>query len=231
MGGDEGHLINLESVTDAGSLQKAADTLQELADPHPSDASRIRTMESYITSLERNAASTNKPQITQLDSGFKDSANLINYESPITKGLNKVAYDTLPVTEKLKVLTCLLNDIYPPTNRTSAERLGEIAEKIGVLTVNLTNTAEAEAFKCLTDITMGKFKVYEGTLVFPRKCQIGQNISRQIDEALNNVWQRASKDPNYLSRHEDLKKALEFFIAATTKDDAEKHATDISALC
>lgn len=231
MGGDEGHLINLESVTDAGSLQKAADSLKELADPHPSDASRIRTMESYITSLERNAASTNKPQITQLDSGFKDSANLINYESPITKGLNKVAYDTLPVTEKLKVLTCLLNDIYPPTNRTSAERLGEIAEKIGVLTVNLTNTAEAEAFQCLSDITMGEFKGYEGRLVFPRKCQIGQNISVQIDAALNNVWQRGSKDPNYLSRNEDLKKALQLFTDATTKDDAEKHATDISALC
>ena len=232
MGGGEGHLINLESITDAGSLQKTADLVQTLAAPHPSEASRIRTMENYITNLERNAASANKPQITRLEAPFKASVDLIKYESPITKRLQRVGYDTLPVIDKLKVLTCLLNDIYLPTNSTSAERLGEIANHIEQLTVNFTNTAEAEAFNCLSDITMGRdFNDVEGRLVFPKRCQVGDRISMQIDAALKTVWQRGLKDLNYLARNEDLKKALELFTDATTKEDAEKQASEISALC
>lgn len=231
MGGDEGHLINLESVTDAGALQKTADLVQTLVDPHPSEESRIRTMESYITSLERNASSANKPQITPLEAPFKASVDLIKYESPITKGLQKVAYDTLPVIEKLKVLRCLLNDIYPPTNRTSAERLSEIANHIEKLTVNFENTAEAEAFNCLSDITMGyNWNDLKEALCFPKKWEPFP-IDEQIKAALKAVWQRGLKDPNYLARNEDLKKALELFTDATTKEGAEKHASDISALC
>lgn len=229
-GGGETHLIDVESITDADSLKKKEDLVRTLLDPHPSEESRIRTMEIYITSLKRNGDMIQIPQTTALESKFTEEIDEISYESPLAQGLKKVSYESMSIVEKLTVLTQLLDDVYPPTNRTAAERMQEIASYIEPLSVDFNDLTQAEAFKCLADVAM-RPKVAKGVIVFPKSSRLGDRLDDILNVPLTNVWRRGLKDPHYLARNEDLKEALELFTDAQTKEDAEKKASEIIALC
>ncbi|AUH73404.1 M48 family metallopeptidase [Legionella sainthelensi] len=231
-GGDNAHLITIEDITHADSLDEGTRLIQTVTDPHPSDKSRIRAMEINITSLKRDGILTNIPKITLLDQKFKESVNNVSYTSPIAKGLNDIGYENLSILDKLGVLTILLNDIYPPTNSTSAERLAEIASYIDQLTVDFAQPDQSEAFKCLADVTMG-YKILDSwrNIVRPKNIPFGSPIDGKITVALEHVWIQGGKDSQYLARREDLKKSLEQFYDAKTKEEAEHFASEIVALC
>ncbi|KTD55265.1 heat shock protein HtpX [Legionella sainthelensi] len=231
-GGDKAHLITIEDITHADSLDEGAHLIQTVTDPHPSDKSRIRAMETNITSLKRDGILTNIPKITLLDKKFKKAVNNVSYTSPIAKGLNDIGYENLSILQKLGALTTLLNDIYPPTNSTSAERLAEIAGYIDQLTVDFAQPDQSEAFKCLADVTMGH-KIFDSKskIVSPKEISPGSYIDRKIIDALEHVWIRGGKDSQCLARREDLKKSLEQFYDAKTKEEAEHFASEIVALC
>ena len=230
VGGSESHLITIEDITNSNSINKTANLLRKLDDPHPSEEARIRTMQIYITTIMRSGDLVNTPSITLLERPFKESVNEITYTTPIAAALKKVNYDAMSVVDRLALLTSLLDDVYPPTNRTSAERLVEIANYIERLSIDFKKADQAEAFNCLADILMGE-KKYVAPPVFPKSSPVGARVEYYIWNALNKVWQKGKKDPRYLARNEDLKKAIECFTNAKTKEEAEVHACEIVTLC
>lgn len=231
-GGGKAHFTDDDSP-DANTRKKAAALVQILLDPQPSDPLRIRVMEDYIANLRRNGEMKEKPpQVTPLEQDFKVQAATITYESPITIELKKIKYSNRPVIEQLDILTCLLDDIYPPTDRTSAERLKEIADHIKQLSVDFNNPAEAEAFNSLADIVMGPIsKGKKGGKIFVVHPNGVERLNENLDAALQEVWIRGGKNANCLGRNESLKKELKLFCAAKTKKEAEQHASAIIALC
>lgn len=213
-----------------------ADLGRIVLDPHPSEELRIRAMEAHIVLLKKEVKKEGNinevfPEMTLLGVAFKEQVALIRYESPIARGLREVSYDTLSVVEKLTILKNLLEDIYPPTNKISAERVEEIAPYIQKLTVDFSDPEQAEAFNCLVDRAIGERYSAGADRVYPKNCGHGERIDKNLDAALKDVWRRGGKDPKYFARNERLNEVLGLFCEAQTQEEAEVHAAEIVDLC
>jgi hypothetical protein len=230
-------IINVDDVQAAKTLEEKAYLVERLTDPRPSGNLRIRSMENAIVALNRSRGKTGTDQPhVQLDREFYGDVNGVTYESPLQAGLQRVGYFSMPEEQKIEILTGLVKDNFPPTNKTCAERLPEIADHIAQLKVNFRSPTQAEAFAGLADEIMGD-KRYDGRLVFPKKAGHFSSLDDILYPPLKKAWERGhqsgilgvGQDPNrqYIGKLSDLKVALEGFMSASNAEEAERCAAQI----
>lgn len=225
--GGHSHAVNLDDIKQAESLEKGLQLIRGLADPHPCEDNRIRAMEMHIATLMRQQGANIHDHMQELGDRLTQYTSSLAYQTPITRALETINYESMCTIDKLNVLTTLLTKMFIPTNEVDGERLNEIPAKIATLQVNFSIPEEAEAFNCLADTIMSweQLKNKSNRQIRPkwRKWSYEENIM----PAMIKVWQAGGKDSNYFARNEDLKTAIDAFVNAGNKTDAENAAKRI----
>lgn len=213
VGGCNSQLITTTDISNTNSFYT---NLERLCDPHPSDPVRVRTMTTHITALKRKGIfSKQEAKTTQLGAAYYCALDLIQYQSPIEQGLQKISYAQMPIIDKLEVITDLVKAFYSIGSKIYQQRIILIAQYIKLLSVDFNNHNQAEAFKSLTDI------VY--TNIFLK--------SDVLEKAFQTVWVNGGKNPQFMARNEDLRTAVMHFVCASTREDALRHAEEIVNIC
>lgn len=223
-GESESHLISLDDIHNAESFDKSVTLITKMTDEHPAPANRIRAMETTITALSREGSIPPfKGTAIALPQTFYQAVDLIRYQIPLDAGLEKIGYQTRSILEQLSIVTTLLKSVYPATNKTLIERQKLLAQYIENLQVDFKDAEQIESFKCLCDVLMVQNSANEQKLM-------SFESEKLLVDALKKVWQQGGKDPRYLGRHEDLQRALERFVHASTEVEAEQSAAEIVQL-
>ncbi|MFZ4761931.1 MAG: M48 family metalloprotease [Alphaproteobacteria bacterium] len=238
VGEENFRIINVDDIKNAQSSSEMHGLIQQLTGPHPSGNLRIRSMENAIVALNRSRGKTGVDRIlVPLEPDFYHNAENIGYESPIFRGLYKVGYFNMPEEQKITTLITLVKDNWPPTNKTAANRLSEIAAYIGSLCVNFESPTQAKAFIALADLIMGVWNTPKGmALVFPSTSMPGEDINNILYAGLEKAWADGQgialqdghrKQKIYVARVANLKTAVEGFTDATSAAEAERFAKEI----
>ena len=213
-GNSEAHLV------DSNGLQAEVEKMfQIMTDPHPADENRVRSMETTLSVLSRSGTIASfKGNLTKLPAEFYSSASQISYTTPLTSGMNNIAYADKSILEKICILTELLRSVYPVSNTTADKRLIELAGYIGDLEIDFSNREQIQAFISLTDVVLMQ---YPDNIV-----NINGDI-KEVREAMTKVWSKGDNNSNYLGRYQDLINAQNQFKQAKTEKEADDAAARI----
>ena len=205
-------------------------------DVHPDIDLRIRDLENNKTIKERKEGALNS-EWTPIDASVQATVQTaITPPRHIEKLLQDAKADTLPPTDKIRLLAQLVEQEFTQVDSYFQSRIEDFSEALSTMKIDQNDPAQKEALNDLVDkflIHPASVQGYEDQGRWNARAKnfysaTEKAVTLEAEEEKIVPLQRPKFVP--IGRLQDLDEAIESFISAPSAAEAEKHATTINAI-